>query len=318
MRAVALVGAALLLLATSGTAHAYPKPAALKGNVAAHDPSMIRSSSGYSVFSTHNSIEIRRSTDRVGFTRTGAALPSKPSWHFWYNVDGDAWAPDVSYHGGRYLLYYSVSSFGSNNSAIGLAVSRTAEPGTWVDQGIVYTSSTWDNYNAIDPSLLVDASGRWWLSFGSFWSGIHMIRIDPVTGKQSRTDTARRHLALRPEGTHAVEAPHIVRHGAYYYMFVSFDRCCARAESTYRIMVGRSTDPTGPYTDRAGVPMLNGGGTQILGTHGNIIGPGGQSVMRDGAEDVLVYHYYDGAAGGREALGLNRLGWDSQGWPYVR
>ncbi|USX56283.1 arabinan endo-1,5-alpha-L-arabinosidase [Lentzea sp. HUAS12] len=317
MRAVVLVVAALLL-ATSGTAHAYPQPARLTGDVAAHDPSMIRDSGGYTVFSTHNSIETRRSANGVKFTRGGAALSTKPAWHFRYNPDGDVWAPDVSYHGGRYLMYYSVSRFGSNNSAIGLAVSSTAKPGSWVDRGIVYTSSTRDNYNAIDPALLVDAGGRWWLSFGSFWSGIHMIRIDPVTGKQSTTDTARRHLAFRPEGAHAVEAPYIVRHGGYYYMFVSFDRCCARKESTYRIMVGRSANPTGPYLDRAGISMLNGGGTQVLGTHGNVIGPGGQSVLRDGAEDVLVYHYYDGAAGGREALGINRLGWDSQGWPYVR
>jgi arabinan endo-1,5-alpha-L-arabinosidase len=87
--------------------------------------------------------------------------------------------------------------------------------------------------------------------------------------------------------------------------------------STYRIMVGRSTSPTGPYTDESGTAMTSGGGTQILATHGNVIGPGGQSVMHDTDGDLLVYHYYAATMNGTPELGINLLGWTSGGWPSV-
>lgn len=63
--------------------------------------------------------------------------------------------------------------------------------------------------------------------------------------------------------------------------------------------------------------MTAGGGTQILASHGHVIGPGGQSVMHDAGGDLLVYHYYAANANGTPELGINLLGWDSAGWPYV-
>ncbi|WP_051102590.1 arabinan endo-1,5-alpha-L-arabinosidase [Parafrankia elaeagni] len=295
---------------------AYPGPGRVTGNVTVHDPSMVRIPSGYLLFSTHNGIETRSSADRVNFTFVGRAFPTPPSWVYSYNSSGDLWAPDVSYQNGLYWLYYSVSSFGSNNSAIGLATSTTGLPGSWADRGVVVTSTSSSNFNAIDPSLLVDNNGRWWLSFGSFWSGIHMIRLDPSTGKRLASDTSRYHLAYRPPDPHAVEAPQIVYRSGYYYLFTSHDLCCRGTSSTYRITVGRSTSPNGPYRDRAGVPLLNGGGTEVLATHGAVVGPGGQSVLRDTDGALLVYHYYDAGAGGRETLGVNLIGW-SGGWPAV-
>lgn len=318
VRAVlAILAAAATLLLTAVPALAYPPPGRVTGDTVVHDPTMIRTSGGYLLYSTHGYLEARTSTDRVHFTRAGSAFTSPPSWWRTYSPDNDPWAPDISYQGGRYLLYYAVSSFGSNHSAIGLATSSTGRPGTWTDQGVVHSSSTSSDYNAIDPDLLVDASGRWWLSFGSHWTGIRMIRLDPATGKQHPTDRTRYHLATRPDSPHAVEAPDIVRHGGYYYLFASYDRCCAGTDSTYKIKVGRSASPTGPYVDRNGRRMLDGGGTLLLETHGRHIGPGGQSVMRDSDGDVLVYHYYDGADGGTPKLGVNLIGWDSAGWPYL-
>ncbi len=133
----------------------------------------------------------------------------------------------------------------------------------------------------------------------------------------ARTDRTLYHLAYRPAEPHAVEGPYIISHGGYYYLFVSFGFCCRGTDSTYRIVVGRSDSPTGPYLDRNGTPMLAGGGTEILASHGAVIGPGGQSVLRDSDGELLVYHYYDGNAGGAPRPGLNLLGWDEQGWPYV-
>lgn len=319
----ALVAGSLLALSVVGVravpadAATYPNPGTVAGDVSVHDPSMVRAANGtYYLFSTHDGIEIRTSTDRINFTRDGSVFPNGVSWGSAYGTTTDLWAPDVSYHNGTYWLYYAVSSFGSNHSAIGLATSTTAAPGSWHDQGLVYSSQPADNFNAIDPALLVDSSGQWWLSFGSFWSGIKMIQLNPATGKQSASNTTRYSIAERPSPD-AEEASYIYPHGGFYYLFVSFDYCCRGVNSTYHIMVGRSTSPTGPYTDESGTAMMSGGGTQILAAHGNIIGPGGQSAMHDVDGDLLVYHYYAANQNGTPELGINLLGWTSSGWPSV-
>jgi arabinan endo-1,5-alpha-L-arabinosidase len=283
-----------------------------------HDPSMVRRADGtYVLFTTHNGIEVRMSPDGVTWTFQGAALPDGATWADAYTGDRrELWAPDASYHNGRYLLYYAASSFGSNTSAIGLATSSTAAAGSWTDLGKIYESGPGDDFNAIDPNLLVAADGKWWLSFGSFWSGIKMIEIDPASGRQAAWNKTRYDLATRPSPG-AVEAPFIYRHGDYYYLFVSFDFCCRGADSTYRIMVGRAAKPTGPYVDRDGTPMLDGGGTQLLATQGSHVGPGGQSVLHDDNDDVLVYHWYDADNAGNPTLALRVLSWDEQGWPQL-
>ena len=211
---------------------------------------------------------------------------------------------------GRYYLYYSASTFGSQNSAIFLATSSTGASGSWTHEGMIISSSPAVNYNAIDPNLVIDAAGQWWLSFGSYWTGIKMIRLDPGTGQRSGGELHA--LATRGGG---IEAPTIIRRDGFYYLFVSFDRCCQGAASTYRIMVGRSAAITGPYTDRAGAAMTSGGGTQVLAGHGSIHGPGHQTVLEDNGGHALFYHWY--ADNGSSRLGINRLGWDSAGWPFV-
>jgi arabinan endo-1,5-alpha-L-arabinosidase len=310
-----LAAVATLVPATPSTAVTYPHSQTLSGTTFAHDPSMVKTAGGrYYLFYTGGGIQIATSTNRTAWSHAGQVLPGGAGWAAAYGGYKDLWAPDVSYHNGVYWLYYAVSTLRSNHSAIGLATSPTAAPGTWTDRGLVYASQSTSDYNAIDPALMVDSSGRWWLSFGSFWTGIKMIRIDPATGKQLSSDTTRYSIAQRPSPD-AEEAGYIYPHGGYYYLFVSFDYCCRGTNSTYNIRVGRSTKPTGPYLDKDGVAMTAGGGTRILGSHGYVIGPGGQSVMRDGDGDVLVYHYYDAELNGTAQLGLSHLRWDSAGWP---
>jgi arabinan endo-1,5-alpha-L-arabinosidase len=314
---VLLAGSALLGGAGPSTAATYPYPETISGATYAHDPSMVKTPGGrYYLYYTGGGIQISTSTDRVHWSSAGQVLPNGASWAKAYGGWNDLWAPDVSYHNGVYWLYYAVSSFGSNHSAIGLATSTTAAAGSWTDHGLVYASASFGDFNAIDPALTVDSGGRWWLSFGSFWSGIKMIRIDPATGKQLAGDTTRYSLATR-SSPDAIEAGYVYPHGGYYYLFTSFDYCCRGVNSTYRIMVARATSPTGPYVDESGASAMSGGGTQILGTHGYVIGPGGQTVMHDKDGDVLVYHYYDGNLNGTAQLGLNHLSWGSNGWPTV-
>ncbi|GAA3030976.1 arabinan endo-1,5-alpha-L-arabinosidase [Streptosporangium longisporum] len=270
----------------------------------------------YLLVHTADGIGIKTSADRTAFRNAGVVWPNGAPWTTAYTGGSrNLWAPDLSYRNGRYHLYYSASTFGSSRSAIFLATSTTGASGSWTDRGLVVETTADSGYNAIDPNLVVDGQGRWWLSFGSFWSGIKMIRLDPATGKRSSSDTSVRGLAQRTTASGAVEAPFVHRRGGHYYLFVSFDLCCRGAQSTYRTMVGRSTSVTGPFVDRNGTRMTSGGGTEILAGHGNVHGPGHPAVMPDADGDLLVYHYY--ADDGSARLGVNLLGWDSAGWPYV-
>ncbi|GAA3453423.1 family 43 glycosylhydrolase [Dactylosporangium matsuzakiense] len=291
----------------------YPAPMPVAGDTGVHDPTIVkRPEGGYIIAYTGNNIALKTSTDRVTWRNAGAAFPSGASWTLPYTGNSPSlWAPDISYRNGRYVMYYAASTFGSNHSAIFLATSPTGAAGSWTNQGLVIESRTADNFNAIDPNLYVDDQGRWWLSFGSFWSGIKLVQLDPATGK--RSDSTIRAIAGRNGG--AIEAPFVSKHGAYYYQYVSFDLCCKGASSTYRVMVGRSTSPTGPFLDRSGKDMNSGGGTEILAGRGSIHGPGHEAVLADTDGDYLVYHYY--ADSGASYLGINHIGYDGGGWPYL-
>jgi len=310
-------GSQLWTLTAGGAA--YVNPGLVTGNIApVHDPAMIKAGTSYLLFATGGGIEQRASVDRTNFTPTvtAHAFAALPAWTAPYTNGADLWAPDISFNGGQYYLYFAASTFGSSNSAIGLATSPSGDVGTWVDSGAaVLTSATCAGSNAIDPAFISDAAGNWWLAFGSFFNGINMVQLDPTTGKPLGATPTCYSLAQRT-GT-AIEGSTVYFHAGMYYLFASVDTCCQGVNSTYHIVVGRSNDPQGPYVDRGGIAMTQGGGTIVLATHGNIIGPGGQDIFSDTDGDVLVYHYYDGNNGGTPTLGINLLGWSSDGWPFV-
>ncbi|KAG8875535.1 hypothetical protein FRB98_007751 [Tulasnella sp. 332] len=211
---------------------------------------------------------------------------------------------------GEFRLYYAASSFGSQNSAIFFAKSSTGKPGSWTNEGLVTSTSTGATYNAIDPHLIIDG-GNWWLSLGSFWSGIKLIALGSSTGKPSASTIYS--LATRTADSGAIEASIVYKYGSYYYLFTSWDDCCEGISSTYNIRVGRSTSISGGYVDQSGVALTAGGGTLILATHDAIYGPGGQSVYTDVDAPVLVYHYYTTTTSN---LAINLLDFSS-GWPVV-
>ncbi|KUN93198.1 arabinan endo-1,5-alpha-L-arabinosidase [Streptomyces caeruleatus] len=318
-RAVTAVVAAAFLAFLPNAAQAaesYPDPLPLTGQQIIHDPTVLRLKSGqYVAYSTGGAIGARLSKDLRNWTDAGNAFAEPPTWWYEYNDTGDPWAPDISYRAGRYWLYYAVSSWGTNHSAIGVATSRSGLPGTWTDHGKVLTSETTDTWNAIDPAV-IQADGRLWMSFGSYWTGIRMVELDRDTGKAA-TQAPVHHLATRPDAPYAVEGPYIVKHGRFYYLFASYDQCCSGVNSTYKIRVGRSTSVTGPYADSQGKPLLEGGGDLVLAGHGRFVGTGGESVFKDRGRDVLAYHYYDAEDEGTPKLGLNRLSWTRSGWPKV-
>jgi arabinan endo-1,5-alpha-L-arabinosidase len=185
-----------------------------------------------------------------------------------------------------------------------------------MDQGKVISSNIADDWNAIDPDVVLDEQDQPWLSFGSFWGGIKLRKLDASTGKLSSQDQTLYSLARRPTPG-AIEAPNIIRRNGYYYLFVSFDFCCRGKDSTYNVRVGRARRLTGPYVDRSGKPMMDGGGTLVVAGAGRWAGPGHCSVLQGKDRDWLVYHAYDTEWRGVSTLRIAALRWDPEGWPTI-
>lgn len=327
-------------VALGQTAKGAPRVIAVSGDTRfVHDPSLIKDGDTWYLFTTasgperHGELPIRCSQDLHRWRLCGSVFDRIPDWIRKESPSTkELWAPDISYFGGEFHLYYAFSVFGKNTSGIALATNKTLNPKSpnfhWQDRGLVLSSQLEDDYNAIDPNLALDQRGRAWLAFGSFWSGIKMRRIDRKTGLLSPEDTKLYSLAARkrppnpppnppglPGNWQAIEAPFIVHHGDYFYLFVSFDLCCRGRKSTYKTMVGRSRQVTGPYVDVNGTPMLDGGGTPVLLGNKRWAGPGGESISKSRHGDLIVFHAYD-AKTGEPYLQLSTIDW-SGGWPHA-
>ena len=283
-----------------------------------HDPCIIKCDDYYYIFSTGDRLAVRRSKDLIDWEFIGSVFNAIPSWSK-IEVPGvtNIWAPDIFYHDGTYYLYYSLSTFGSNRSCIGFATNVTLDPEDlnykWVDQGKVFQSEPGkDNFNAIDPNIVMDDSGKIWMSFGSFWGGIKMVELDSTTWK-AKSDGLLYSIASR-SGVNAIEAPFIIYKNGYYYLFVSFDFCCKGVESDYKIMVGRSDRIIGPYIDRYGKSMMDGGGNLLLSGYGRWRGPGHCAVLLERELSWLIHHAYDAEKNGIATLQVRPLGWDKDGW----
>ena len=299
--------------------------------VEVHDPVMAYEGGRYYVFSTGPGITIYESTDLENWTWVGRVFDGEPEWarDTVPGFRGHLWAPDVFEHDGRYYLYYSVSAFGKNTSAIGVAVNETLDPSSpdygWTDKGNVLQSvPNRDDWNAIDPAIVMDESGVPWMSFGSFWGGIKLVRLDPslerIAEPQQWYSLARRPgNPMKPDndpGEGAVEAPYIFHKDGWYYLFVSFDKCCRGMDSTYKIMVGRAKSLTGPYVDKQGTPMLEGGGSLVLEGDDDWVALGHNAAYTMDGRDWLVFHAYETADNAKQKLRILPVEWED-GWPVV-
>ncbi len=322
-----------------------------------HDPVMIEDDGTYYAFGTGKGLAIWSSPDMKEWEFVGPVFESAPEWSFDLVPDFDnvEWAPDIAEHDGTFYLYYSVSQFGRNNSAIGVATNETLNPEDenyeWVDHGIVVQSVPGrDMWNAIDPNLAFDDEGTPWLSFGSFWMGLKLVKLqdnlkDIARSPQEWHTIAARHRywklderdagdAANPELNYeklypediledaknmefgAVEAPFIFQKNDYYYLFVSMDRCCRGLDSSYKIKVGRSKDITGPYLDKSGEKMIHGGGTLIAKENEDWAAVGHQAAYTFGDTDYLVFHGYDKSDEGKAKLIIEEIAWNN-GWPSI-
>jgi arabinan endo-1,5-alpha-L-arabinosidase len=289
-------------------------------NIRVHDPSsIVRDGDQWWLFSTGVGIPSFHSKDLLDWVKGPPIFSNAPAWiaeavpenrRMYY------WAPDVIRLNDRFLVYYSVSSFGKNRSVIALASNRTLDPNSpdylWQDEGPVISSQRTNNFNAIDPAVTKDSKGRFWMSFGSFWSGIKLVELDALTGKRA-TNAALYSIASHE----TIEAPYIFFHDNFYYLFVNWGFCCRGTNSTYEIRMGRSREITGPYFDETGKDLARNGGTVFAESESPFIGPGHTSILQDGSKFWVSMHFYDGTDRGASKLAIRPLKWDESGWPKL-
>lgn len=301
-------------------------------DIRVHDPVMIKEGDTYYLFCTGRGISVYSSKDMKSWVSEKPVFAAPPQWA----IDavpgyrGHTWAPDIAFHDGVYYLYYSVSAFGKNTSCIGLATNKTLNPESpdfkWTDHGKVIQSVPGrDLWNAIDPNLAFDDDGQPWLTFGSFWSGMKLVKMN-ANLKEVAEPQEWHTLSKRPRdfkrddydpGEGAVEAPFIFKKNGKYYLFVSFDYCCRGVESTYKIVVGRADSIQGPYLDKEGLQMDHGGGSLVLQGNAAWHGVGHNSAYTFDGKDYLVFHGYDASDEGRPKLIIQEMTWDKEGWPVV-
>ena len=333
---------------------------AQQADISVHDPVMIEQDGTYYLFGTGNGIAVWSSPDLKTWKAEAPVFETAPAWVMDLLPDfrNHIWAPDIYFHDGMYYLYYSVSAFGRNNSAIGVATNKTLDPSSpdfeWVDHGpVVQSVPGRDMWNAIDAHVMHDEAGTPWMSFGSHWGGLKLVKLDDhlleVAEPQEWHTIAARHRyrklderdagdsanpeldyeTLYPEDivelnraseSGAIEAPFIIRKNGYYYLFASWDRCCRGVNSTYRVVVGRSENITGPYLDKEGEPMTWGGGSRVIESFEaspRWAAGGHNSAYTFGGTDYLVFHAYDANDEGRPKLLIREIEWDVTGWPAV-
>ncbi|MGZ3922390.1 MAG: family 43 glycosylhydrolase [Flavisolibacter sp.] len=306
-----------------------------------HDPVMIRQGKTFYLFCTGFGISVWSSKDLNYWRKEAPVFSKPPQWavNIISNFKGHTWAPDISFHNAQYYLYYAVSTFGKNTSAIGVATNKSLDPSSpdfkWIDHGSViqsYAGKT--NWNAIDPNLVEDDKQNAFLVFGSFWDGVKLVRLTkdllhPAEAVSTIPTIASRkkHSSDKNDSTldnhskevvdNAIEAPFIFKKKPYYYLFASIDYCCRGEQSTYKVIVGRSKNVRGPYVDERGLRLRAGGGTILVQGNDEWYGVGHNAVYTSEGMDYIIYHGYDAKDKGKSKLIIKKLRWNQDKWPVV-
>jgi arabinan endo-1,5-alpha-L-arabinosidase len=310
----------LPFIAASLLTAAPPLDQSAARGIVTRDPStIVKCKEEFWVFYTGRGVPSYHSKDLVNWEPGPAVFQSAPEWIASAVPENRRmiyWAPDIARVGNRYLLYYAVSNMGKMTSAIGLATNPSLDPNDpayhWTDQGMVVQSREGGDFNAIDPSVFQDDDGSLWLAFGSYWSGIKLVELDPATGERAHPEARLIPLAYN----RSIEASCLYKHGGYYYLFVNWGSCCQGLKSTYNIRIGRSRKITGPYVDKNGLDMLHSGGTLFLGSTGPLVGPGHAGILvADGKTWFTSDFEGDARMDGKATLAIMPLEWKSDGWP---
>lgn len=299
------------------------------------DPTAVQTPDGFYCFVTGRGIPILYSQNLLDWTRQGTVFSENvPQWAA-ERIPGSKaiWAPDIVFHNGLYYVYYSVSTFGGQRSLIGLTVNKTLDSQSpdykWEDRGIVLESHPdYTDYNAIDSAFFTDADGKAYLLWGSYWTGIKGVEVDANTGKpfayrEGDLKIPLNYKIIANRGTDkdtSIEAPYVIYRNGYYYLFTSRGNCCDGVKSDYRVVIGRGKSPLGPYMDKDGKRLDEGGGTLIIASDEKWKGPGHNGILRTtghakNSGDWMFLHAFDAdeAKKGR-LMQVRPLYWDDSGW----
>jgi arabinan endo-1,5-alpha-L-arabinosidase len=279
------------------------------------DPTIIRSDDGdFYLYATEDirNTPIYRSSDLVNWTFQGTAFTNSTRPNF--EPNGGIWAPDVNYIDRQYVMYYSMSVWGGEQTCgIGVATSRNPQ-GPFTDRGKLFRSNEIGVQNSIDPFYIED-NGKKYLFWGSF-HGIYYVELSESGLSLKNPENPQ---PQQVAGT-AFEGTYIYKRGDYYYLFASIGSCCDGLNSTYRLVVGRSTSLTGPYLDVEGKDMLQNNYLSVIASNSRFVGNGhcSEIVQDDNGNDWILFHGWDAnnANSGRVLL-LNRIQWSRGGWPSV-
>ena len=311
-----------------------------ESRIGMHDPVMIKQNDKFYIFCTGRGIGVWSSADMKNWTQEEPVFNEPPQWA----VDaiptfrGHIWAPDISFHNGQYYLYYSVSAFGKNTSCMGVATNKTLDSldpdFKWVDHGAVICSTPGvDNWNAIDPNLILGEDGLAYLVYGSFWDGLQIVKmnndlISVYPEEKPRTIASRKPDINMPNppsidnnpidaGGNAIEAPFIFKKGKYFYFIASIDYCCKGVNSTYKMIYARSEKVTGPYLDKDGKSLRTGGGTILMAGDNDWHGVGHNGIISFDGKDYIMFHAYDAKDDGKSKLRIFNLTLDENDWLVV-
>ncbi|MGH9587056.1 MAG: family 43 glycosylhydrolase, partial [Acidobacteriaceae bacterium] len=277
---------------------------AVTGDIGIHDPSTVIKDHGkYYVYGTG-----------------GRALVSDDGWTWRRGVTPPlvGAAPDVIHLDGRYYMYVARGRGGRalpDKAEIDMIWTKSLDPNSpdykWHQGGRVASSNGIEDCNAIDPGAFFDpTTGRFWLTYGSYFGYIRLVELNPKTGQDLHPNEKPINIAINGE------ASDMIYHDGWYYLFDTHGSCCRGANSGYNIRVGRSRRVAGPFIDAEGVPMLEGGGTLLIGSEGRYIGPGHFGLMNfgDGVQKFSMHFEADLDRGGASVLDIRPLLWKN-GWP---
>ena len=313
-----------------------------------HDPSVIKTDGYYYVFSTDAAwaassagLPFRRSRDLVNWEFRGWAFkgfPAEPSTWFYNQNTAVAkqavtglWAPYIMKVGTQYRLYYS-AVFATSGALIGLATSDNIE-GPWTQVGKVISTYDLANVNAIDPTVSIDKTGRYWMIYGSWSNGIYCFELEPTTGLKKNTNAPTLIARNGPNNTWAwkssLEGPEIIYNPKTdkYYLFTAQ----GSLGNVYHTRVARSANPYGPYYDYFGTNVAYSATSPAypeiyplltypyqFANHPGWQGVSHVGVYSDGNGDFFMMHQGRPSATPAMMVMHNRkISWTADGWPVI-
>lgn len=308
-------------------------PLANWGHLQVHDPNIVFHENTYYLFKGGVGVLIYKSTDisgpwkKVGTVLEGNSLIKNKG------TANRPWAPTTVVRNGTFYCYYTLSKVGKRDSAIGVASTKTPE-GKWTDHGLVIQTGEssdihpYDVTNAIDASVIFDQkSGQGYLNWGSFWECIWQVPLtDNLLSVKNPKKPDAKQLSLIPQAkSKPEEGSWMSYHDGYYYLWYSRGKCCAFIRSgfpalgnEYKIQVGRSKDIRGPFLDKKGNKLVEGGGTDVYKSNNGIVyAPGGLGVLpaHNSKADILYYHFQNTSIGFKDNVSPPSL--FSESWKLI-